>query len=134
MVLRACYAISRTELAYAATQQPVLSYTMCGTELHNELAYATTQYAVGARLHHARAPHVRAPLGRAQHAAITLRGRYAMSGTDTAYAPTSEENKVPPAYAYAMRCPVPTCLRACYAMSRTDVAYAATRVLCDVLY
>eukprot|EP00961_Rhodomonas_salina_P218373 2950771-Rhodomonas_salina.1 len=153
LVLRACYAMSGTDMVYRATRCPVLTWCIVLRDVRYWLAHAAARCP---------APDVHHPLHRGK-STIALRTCYAMFGTDPAYRSALS------AYARAVRCQVLTSrivlryvLRDVryragvwyYAMSGTDLAsgsqlmypwawvlvdgecppYCPTYALCDVRY
>eukprot|EP00961_Rhodomonas_salina_P098923 1330754-Rhodomonas_salina.3 len=96
-----CYAMSSTDLAYAATR---LARALRSCQVASPISLQTS-YALSGTV--------------TAYGPICPRARYAMPGTDLAYCATI--------YATAVRCPwcqSATCLRACYAMSGTETLRA----------
>eukprot|EP00961_Rhodomonas_salina_P041254 555327-Rhodomonas_salina.2 len=116
--VRSPYAMSGTDIAYSAT----LSYAMSGTGI-TYAALQTLCLVRSAMVLQADARNRTQYLGTTPP--TTLRPRYAMSGTDRAYAVLSPYRTTPIAL-----CP-------CYAVSGTDIAteisYAATLCYCTEL-
>eukprot|EP00961_Rhodomonas_salina_P302474 3940849-Rhodomonas_salina.2 len=111
-----------TELGYGATRRAVLSSRMVLREERPEgppLPPPPSTLPLSLPLRLAPPPSPPPPplapaLPATTRCPIGLRARYAVSGTDLAYALI--------------------CLRACYAMSGTDPVYLPTHVVCDARY
>eukprot|EP00961_Rhodomonas_salina_P301601 3940536-Rhodomonas_salina.1 len=123
--LRACYAMSSTDLAHGATRHQQVCILQRGRGGRAEVsiclrvcrAMSGTGIAYGL---------FATPGTKLAPGAIGLRTCYAMSGTELAFGATSDELTFVTASSQVSS---PSCLRARYAMSGTGIAYGAI-VLC----
>eukprot|EP00961_Rhodomonas_salina_P303054 3941078-Rhodomonas_salina.6 len=122
--LRACYAMSGTDIAYGAISLRAC-YAMSGTGTFlSAYPFATRRPVLTQRLSaYARATRSANLVLTTDPASISLRGCYAESGTDIAYGATEKEEAVFKALAKELRYP-PT---EAYAMSGTDIAHGSAR-------
>eukprot|EP00961_Rhodomonas_salina_P162342 2186673-Rhodomonas_salina.5 len=125
--LRACYAMSGTDLAYAAPTRyqprqllvlahgisPRACYALCGTDCAYAASYRSAQY-------------------RSTRLAQYLAMRCAVLTARMLLGPFNRNELLP---CIAKQSTIKRAIQvAAYALSSTDKAYAATRVLCDVRY
>eukprot|EP00961_Rhodomonas_salina_P160564 2161741-Rhodomonas_salina.5 len=146
MSLRGCYAMSGTDIAYAAARSMRRSlrsraygptHTLCdvciglydGWHWHAVSVYASTGPDTADQ-----PMRCLAPLPPAVCSAISLRACYAMSDTDLAYGAVNLRAQCD-VRRLSKRYRIPPMVLCCrYAMSGAKLAYAASRLLCDVRY